>query len=177
MAAVSVFVDDAVRGRLPMVCARSGEPADYMVRTVQPVGGLPSAAWLLLLVGPPGWGLLLILLLLASGTEKLTVRIPRAEAGYEKERQMRRVTWGAALTGMACVGLAFLFASQAPGQAMVWLALAASFLVAAAVLLAMVNLRAIRISLDGSRRWVTLSGVHPDFVRAVERQEAGIHRP
>jgi hypothetical protein len=28
---------------------------------------------------------------------------------------------------------------------------------------------AVRLSLDASRRWVTLSGVHPDFVESVQR--------
>jgi hypothetical protein len=29
---------------------------------------------------------------------------------------------------------------------------------------------AVRVDLDASRRWVTLSGVHPDFAQAVQNQ-------
>ncbi len=76
MATVSVFVDEAVRGRLPMVCAKTGQPADLLVRTTQSVGGLPGAAWLLVFLGPPGWGILLLLALFGSGQESLTARIP-----------------------------------------------------------------------------------------------------
>ncbi len=34
--------------------------------------------------------------------------------------------------------------------------------------------QSVGISLDGSRRWVTLSGMHPDFVQAVREQEVGL---
>ena len=65
MAAVTVFVDDAIRGDLPLVCAKTGEPTDLMIRMRQPVGGgLPAAAWLLLLLGPMG---IIILVVLALG--------------------------------------------------------------------------------------------------------------
>lgn len=39
MAAVRVFVDDAILGRLPMVCARTGRPADVVISSTRPVGG------------------------------------------------------------------------------------------------------------------------------------------
>ena len=41
MAAVSVFVDDAIRGDLPLMCAKTGEPADLKIRMRQPVGMFP----------------------------------------------------------------------------------------------------------------------------------------
>jgi hypothetical protein len=31
-----------------------------------------------------------------------------------------------------------------------------------------VNMSKVRVSLDASRRWVTLSGVHPDFAGAIQ---------
>lgn len=175
MATVSVFVDEAVRGRLPMVCAKTGQPADLLVRTDQPVGGLPGMAWLLVFLGPPGWGLLLLLALLGSGRESLTVRIPRTHASFEWEHQMRRYTWVAGLMGVALLLMASVFASRQPP--LLSLALGAAFLLGALALHGIVYFNAITVSLDGSRRWVTLSGVHPDFARAVERQEAEAHRP
>ncbi len=175
MATVSVFVDEAVRGRLPMVCAKTGQPADLLVRTTQSVGGLPGAAWLLVFLGPLGWGILLLLALFGSGQESLTVRIPRTHASFEREHQMRRYVWVAALMGLASLVMAFVLASRQPPQ--LSLALGAAFLLGALVLHVMVAIKAVGVSLDGSRRWVTLSGVHPDFARAVERHEAEAHRP
>jgi len=57
------------------------------------------------------------------------------------------------------------------------LALGAAFLLGALVLHVNVAIKAVGVSLDGSRRWVTLSGVHPDFARAVELHEAEARRP
>jgi len=174
MATVSVFVDEAVRGRLPMVCAKTGQPADLLVRTTQPVGGLPGAAWLLVFLGPPGWGVLLLLALFGSGQESLTVRIPRTHASFEWEHQMRRFMWASFVMGLASLALEVVFAGQ---PTPVGLVLGLAFLVVAFVLRTTVALKGVGVALDGSRRWVTLSGVHPDFARAVEGQAAETLRP
>ncbi|CAN5768328.1 hypothetical protein BH24ACT2_BH24ACT2_10760 [soil metagenome] len=63
--------------------------------------------------------------------------------------------------------LAFVLGTL-PGLA--WLGLAA--LLAAAALSAGANWATVGIDLDASRRWVTLSGVHPDFVAAVRAEGA-----
>lgn len=174
MAARSVFVDDAVRGVFPMVCATSGQPADYLVCTTRAVGGgRNGAALLLVFLGPPGWLAFLLLSAFSSGQEQLTVRIPRTEVSFEWERQMRRFTWAAGLAGAASLGVALLQAGHRPLE---WLALGVVFLVAAGALQAKLYLNDIGIRLDASRRWVTFTGVHPAFVRAVELQEAGLHR-
>src|SRR4029450_2433849 len=59
MADVRVFVDDAVLGRLPDVCAKSGAPADGWLTVTETVGrsGGIATPWLLLLLilGPLGW--------------------------------------------------------------------------------------------------------------------------
>jgi hypothetical protein len=75
--AVDVFVDDAIRGDLPLVCAKTGEPADLLIRMRQPVGG---------------------------------------------------------------------------------------------------GIQSITVSIDVTRRWVTLANVHPAFVQAIQRQKAGARR-
>ena len=169
MAAVSVFVDDAVRGRLPLVCAKTGEPADLVIRMQHPVrSGVSGWVWLLALLGPPGWLALLVVLMLFSSTEYLTVRIPETEAVYARERSLERFRLGAFLAApfVALCGLVY------PGMfPALWFGLAASLLVAGLLLHALVSSEAIRVRLDASRRWVTLSGVHPAFVRAVEEQE------
>ena len=53
-----------------------------------------------------------------------------------------------------------------------WLLLGAACLVAAVILHVIVYQQSIGVSLDASRRWVTLSGVHPAFVQAVDADEA-----
>jgi hypothetical protein len=65
MAAVRVFVDDAVLGRFPPVCAKTGMPSDGRLAVTTTVGGSGrvSAPWLILLVllGPIGWVALAVL--------------------------------------------------------------------------------------------------------------------
>ncbi len=167
MAAVSVFVDDAIRGDLPLVCAKTGEPADLMIRMRQPVGGMPPAAWLLLLLGPPGM-IGLVIVALAWPAEQLTVRIPETEASYDRERQLERLRLAALGAGL----LVLIYGVWRPGPfPALWLALGFGFFVAAAALHVMVWRQSVGVSIDVTRRWVTLTGVHPNFVEAVNRQE------
>jgi len=174
MAAVSVFVDDAVRGQLPPICVKTGERTDLIIRVQQPVGGgLNGAAWLLVFLGPPGWVALFVVMLLSSGQEYLTVRIPQTEAAYDREKALERFRLAA--SGASIVAL--LCGVVLPGMfPVLWLVAGAAFLIAAAALHLRIWGQAVGISLDGSRRWVTLSGVHPDFVQAVREQEVGLRR-
>ncbi len=169
MAVVSVFVDEAVRGRLPLVCAKTGEPADVVVRMQHPVGGgLSPAALLLLLLGPIGLVALVVLAVVTPSREYLTVRIPETDAAYERERSLERFRLGAFVgaPALAVVGVV------SPGMfPVLWFGLAAVLLVAAAILHVKISAGAIGVHLDASRRWVTLSGVHPAFVEAVEDRE------
>ena len=170
MAAVSVFVDDAIRGTLPLVCAKTGEPADVVIRMRQPVGGgLPAAAWLLLLLGPPGIFALLLVALLWPGAEHLTVRIPETEASFAWERQMERLRLTALGAGVFVPILGILGVRALPG---VWLGRGAALLLVAAALHVMLWRQAINVSIDVTRRWVTFTNVHPNFVDAVNRQDA-----
>lgn len=174
MAAVSVFVDDAVRGRLPLVCVKTGERTDLMIRVQQPVGGgLNGAAWLLVFLGPPGWLALFVVMLLSSGQEYLTVRIPQTETAYRREKSLERFRLAAFGAGMATIFFGIVRPGMFPA---LWLAAGVAFLVAAVALHGLVHRQTVVISLDESRRWVTLSGVHPDFVQAVGEQEVGLRR-
>ena len=170
MAAVSVFVDDAIRGRLPLVCAKTGEPADLVIRMRQPVGGgLGGAAVLLVFLGPPGWVALVLVALLSPAREYLTVRIPQTERAYQRERLLERFRLGAFAVGIATL----LYGTMRPGMfPLLWLALGVSLLVAGLVLHVLVYMQAVDVGLDASRRWVTLTGVHPGFVAAVESHDA-----
>ena len=74
MATVSVFVDDAVRGRLPHICVETGLPADGKLVVEQSRGGI-GFAWLLIFLGPIGWIALVVVAVLAR-RETLAVRAP-----------------------------------------------------------------------------------------------------
>lgn len=177
MAAVSVFVDDAIRGRLPLVCAKTGEPADLVIRMRQPVGrdqGLGNPLWLLMLLGPPGWLLLLAVSLLSPPPEYLTVRLPETDASYRQEKVLERSRLATFLLG----SLAILYGVVLNGLGRpglfpaLWPAIGAASLVAAVALHVMVRRQSVGVSLDASRRWVTLTGVHQRFVWAVQADEA-----
>ena len=169
MAAVSVFVDDAIRGHLPLVCAKTGEPADLVVRMRQPVGGgFTPVAWLLLLLGPVGI-VALVVLAVAWPQEQLTVRIPETEASFQHERQLERWRLAALGAGVVVPFLGILGVGMFP---FLWLAAGVAFFVAAGALTWMLWRQSIGVSIDVTRRWVTLTGVHPAFAEAVQRQEA-----
>ncbi|MGH8998598.1 MAG: hypothetical protein ACRDY7_04335 [Acidimicrobiia bacterium] len=52
MAHVTVFVDDAVRGRLPAVCVKDGTPAQGRLAVSQTIG---DGTRLGVAAVPPGW--------------------------------------------------------------------------------------------------------------------------
>jgi len=83
---VTVFVDDAVLGRFPPVCAATGRPSDgrLTVRHEVARSGRVSAPVLLLLlvVGPVGWIVLLFLALASPDrSEQLAVQVPWTTLG------------------------------------------------------------------------------------------------
>jgi hypothetical protein len=168
MATVEVFVDDAVRGRLPRVCAKTGLSSDGKLRIEQQMGGL-GFAWLLIFLGPVGWIVLLFCSWSGSGSGVLTVRLPYSDAAVDHEWRLRRIRFRAAALALLGFGLALAIQSE-PATAVVGTATVGLALVS---LVAHARLLTVRIGvrLDASHRWVTLTHVHPDFVRAVERVE------
>lgn len=171
MAAVSVFVDDAIRGDLPLVCAKTGAPADLKVRVRHPVGGgIPVWAWFLLFLGPLGVVALVLAAVLAPGAEYLTVRIPETEASYERERQMERWRLAALGAGVVVPFLGIFGIGMFP---LLWLVSGVAFFLAAGALSVMLWRQSVGVSIDVTRRWVTLTNVHPDFVDAATRVTGG----
>ena len=168
MAAVSVFVDDAIRGDLPLVCAKTGEPTDLMIRTSQAVGGgFPLLVWFLLFLGPLGIVGILLAALLSPRPEYLTVRIPETEASFSRERQLQR--WRLAALGAGVV-LPFLGIFGVGMFPALWLVTTVACFVAAGALTWMLWLDSIGVSIDVTRRWVTFTNVHPAFAEAVNRR-------
>lgn len=181
VAEVTVFVDDAVLGRLPPVCARDGVEATCRMRFTEEVGRSSRLGimWILLLLGPVGW---IAFLLLAPGDrgEQLTVRIPYGDAADNRlaaaERLRNRALLFGALTVTALIVLTLWVGLGGAGWLLV-LAATVAAVVAAAVGAFRFWGESVGISLDASRRWVTLKPVHPAFRDAcradLEQRRAG----
>ena len=166
MAVVSVFVDDAILGQLPPVCVKTGAPADLVVASNRPVGGLGGAWWLLLLLGPAGF--LALLVIAVVGQETLTVRVPYSQAAWDDDRRARTRSKAVIAMGLGALVLAVVVRDLFP---LMWVLVGVALLIAGVTMWIVATSREIGISLDGSRRWVTFSGAHPDFVRAVHDRE------
>lgn len=174
MASVTVFVDDAVRGTLPHVCAKEGTPTADRLRIHSDVGdptGL-GVGWLLLLLGPVGWlGLALMATARVRTGEHLVVEVPYGEPSYQRLLRARRVRQRAVAAAVLLAVATIFLATSAEGA---WWALPAVGLVVSvvAVLRADARLNDLRVGvrLDASRRWVELARVHPAFALACEEQ-------
>ena len=169
MASVEVFVDDAVRGRLPSVCAATGTHADGKLRIESARGGI-GLAGLLVFLGPLGWIVLAVLLVVGARREVLTVRLPYSEAAVDRERRIQRVRLVAGLVAAGCAIGAFAI-RPSPFVSVFVVAVIVAVGVAVAAHVRLWWIRA-RVELDASRRWVTLSNVHPDFAQAVRASAA-----
>jgi hypothetical protein len=164
MARVEVFVDDAVRGRLPDVCVKTGERADGKFRIEQSWGGI-GAGWILVLLGPLGW-IVLAVWAATSRRERLTVRLPYSTAAFDREARLLRERILAVIVALALGLAAIVQLASLPRS--VWGVGTAVAVVVAAAIQVRLGWSQIGIRLDASHRWVTLSNVHPDFARAVQ---------
>jgi hypothetical protein len=184
--AVTVFVDDAVQGRFPPVCARTGRPGDgRLTIDSEAVGSrsipLPLAV-VLLLVGPMGWAVYFVLSFLSAPGERLTVSLPWTADSQERIVALRRRkngAWAAAAAGAAACTVAVILVAGSGGTTMtarvVIGAIALASAVAAGVALvteSRLGRERVRVELDASRRWVTLVNVHPAFRQAVRADQA-----
>lgn len=170
MAAVQVFVDDAVRGSLPDVCAKDGVAATSRLTVTTEIGrgNRLGILWLLVLAGPLGWVILVILALRPRG-ELLVVEVPYSRVAYDRmaaARHRRDVAlWAGGLGALALAGVSVWVGLGAAGALLVVLLVVAT--AAVAVRAEIARLRAsVRVELDASRRWVTLDDVHPAFADA-----------
>jgi hypothetical protein len=168
VAEVTVFIDDAVLGEFPPLCIKEGIPTSDRLTWREPASPLGTAWWLILL-GPVGW-------LIAGLSGHITASLPFCEFAYRRLKVAQRmltiwitfavVAYVLALATVVIHSRASLAAAAALGLA----ALAATV----KVIIEKRRLRylIVRLELDGSRRWVTISGVHPDFARAVAARRA-----
>ena len=175
MAEVTVFVDDAVLGRLPQVCSKRGTATGSRLRVVEEVGrsNRLGVLWLLVLAGPLGWVALLFLASRDAG-EHLAVEVPLSDEAYDELAAGQRLRRVALVGGVAtAVALLLLGAWARLGPLGVVLLVGSALATVVAVLLAerRIGRASVGVSLDASRRWVTLAGVHPAFVAACRDQQ------
>lgn len=182
MSEVNVFVDDAVTGTLPLVCAKHGVATGDRVRIAAPVGdgaGL-GVAWLLVLAGPLGWLALLVLGARAGRSEVVTVEVPMSEPAYQELLRARRQGRGAAALSWTAIGAGIVLGYLGAWADERWFplgVLVAAIALGGAVAWSLATQRTreatVGVELDGSRRWVTLSRVHPNFVAACTSRRGG----
>ncbi len=186
MTTATVFVDDAVQGHLPMVCVRTGDPADGLHRMLTVIGGSSGWLWLLIFLGPFGWIFLIAALAFRGRSRELLVRLPYSNAALDQERREFRAAVVSGLVMVASVA-AMVIALLGPqprsqsAQTVVYLLISTSVLAALTtfVLASRYTTHRPGIVLDASGRWVNLNGVHANFARAVADRSArvAINRP
>ena len=183
MANVTVFVDDAVLGTLPPVCVIDGVPTDDVLTFTQAVGNRTAmgVAWLLVLAGPLGWlGLIVIAAFRQSG-ETLTVTMPFSEVAYLRRAQAVRTRLKAGLVAVAILIAVFVALAQRTADYRL-LAVGLAVIGCAALVNAIAETKkiqraSVRLQLDASRRWLTLSGVNKSFVDAVQYRDTNSRTP
>ncbi len=165
-----MFVDDAVLGLLPPVCTKKGTPTGSRLRVVEEVGrsNRLGILWLLVLAGPLGW---LVLLALASRDtgERLAVELPLSDAAYAELGAARSLRNRALACGVAVTLALLLLTGWAQlGTAGLVLVIGAGLATVVGTMVGEWRLgrASVGVSLDASRRWVTLDGVHPGFAGA-----------
>jgi hypothetical protein len=170
MAEVTVFVDDVVLGRLPPLCVKEGIPTGEEL-TVRDASGGPGfgAAWLLVLLGPIGWLVLLYLSLAGGGG--VTGRLPFSEFAYRRllVAQRMQTIWivAAIVVGVLAFLCLIIHTSASSAAAIALGAATVGAVVEVALQTRQVRRAEVNLVMDASRRWVTIRGVHPDFAAAV----------
>jgi hypothetical protein len=177
MGEVTVFSEDAVAGCLPGICVRTGVPTDDRLSVRAPVhagGNRLGMAWLLILFGPVGWLVLVVLALTRRPAGGLVVRVPYSAAAQRKLFRARHSerTAGVAVVALMLVEIVVLITRPPSVDAisavvLTGVTLAAATTVVSALLLMPLEVRA---RLDATRRWVTLSNVGSGFAFAAWEQ-------
>jgi hypothetical protein len=173
VAEVTVFVDTAVLGTLPPICVKEGTPtSDHLTFNTEVHGGTGlGVAWLLILLGPLGWLGLFFIALTRRPSDVLRIKLPFSEHAYQRYRSARRMLCAWLCGAVVLAVLAFAAYKRLEHHGALVGALLGLCALAACVegLLEWRRVRSatVGVALDASRRWVTLSRVHPDFARAV----------
>jgi len=166
---MTVFVDDAVLGNFSPICVKHGERTSDVMVLSRPIGfSNLGVAWLLVLAGPVGIVILVIISALRGRDDLLKVRLPccgDVVGRYKLATRWRRVTAGATIVLAILAAVAGSHGAAGGGAFLTaTLSVAALLALAETVHEALTCRRlSVGIELDASRRWVTLKGVHPAF--------------
>jgi asparagine N-glycosylation enzyme membrane subunit Stt3 len=168
VAEVTVFIDDAVLGSFPSLCVKEGIPTSDRLEWRESVGSFGTAGRFLLF-GPIGW-------LLGARRQYVTAKLPFCEFAYRRLRVAQRMLtiWITFAVIAALLSLAALAVHSRPSLVVAaTLGLGALGATVKAVIEKWrLHYLTVRLELDGSRRWLTISGVHPAFVQAVAATRA-----
>jgi hypothetical protein len=135
------------------------------------VGGGPGLKWVLLLLGPVGW-VVLLFLLVRGGDERLRGEIPMSDTASQAVLARLRMRNLSVIVAVVLFVLTWLVDGRVGGTGAATILLTAVAIVLAMAFHVAADLAGVDMELDGSRRWVTLRRVHPDFVAAVvERRD------
>jgi hypothetical protein len=143
-----------------------------------------GAAWVLVLLGPLGWLVLVVLAVTRSPAEVLRVELPMSEAAYFREVRARRsYHLGCVLAALGAVAVLVAITTPwngSPALGLLFAVLAVTIPVGGIVHAALSHRRLVQasvdIELDASRRWVYLWRVHPDFAAEAERHASDMVR-
>lgn len=168
MASVVVKRDDDEDGVLPQVCVVSGGRAEVLVEH-RSAAGVPPVGLLLLLLGPVGIVLLLVVDRLMR--VEATGLIPMTRAVHDARRAARRAWDRVAVLGLvaAAVGIAGLLAG--PGSGGLWWGVAGAGAVVGVVAWCTPSIGLLRGRPDRTGRSVELHGVHPAFAASYRAQD------
>lgn len=181
-----VFVDDATLGTVPFICVKSGEPADGMLPIRTSLRRFNPLWLLLILLGPIGWIVLVLVALRGDSGEAFESRLPMTVDvmdRYVRSRRRLSRAWTALFVGVIALPVALVVSmgtapaggDPSPGPpALVWVLLGlvglglVAFMAHAWLESRYTN---VDIELDASRRWVTLHHVSPEFADAVHARD------
>jgi hypothetical protein len=141
-------------GMAPLICARTGGPADALVEVCY--WRVPQWTWILLPFGILPW-----LIARWCTQEEMTGALPFSQAVIDRYRTLSR---SMAIVGVSALA-ALLIAAWARFAALAWLGIAG--LLALVVLLAVRESGTIRGRPEPGLRALRLDGVHPAFVAGV----------
>ena len=160
-ASVTVFVDDYIHGRLPEICAVTGDPTPDQVRLRTNVARISQAWFLAPFLGAIGW--LALALAFAGTREVLEGWLPYSHDEARRRRSQRMtIAAGGVFGSIGALLLHIVF----PSDLLIWLAALA--VVGSVVAFVVMSTGEPRIGVDPSRRWVTIDRCHPSFAAAVE---------
>jgi hypothetical protein len=157
MERVRVPVDAFREGRLPEVCARTGTPADWLVRLR--AYRTPRWTWSLLLLGVPA---LLVARLLA--TQEVEGFVPLSDRALSRLERLSLILRIELILSILILAVSFY------GK---WLVLARLGMVALAIVMTTSVLGqrfcSVGAEVDRGGRWVVLTRVHPAFREALDQ--------